>query len=128
MSSKKNKNKKPAASNSGFSFKSPFVIVLIVVVLLALAGGITAGVVMRGDDSGGTKGSAGIKLPAYASANTAPKGSEKAYTFALDYPEYLAAVPCYCGCGQSENHRSNLDCFIESRNGDKVLFDDHASY
>ena len=127
MSSKKNKSKKPAPKSSGFSLRSPFVIVLIIVVLLAAAGGITAGVVMRSGSSGGS-GSDDIKLPSYATSATAPKGAATAYKFALDHPEFLASVPCYCGCGVEANHRSNLDCFIKSRNGNDVSFDDHAAY
>ncbi|MBE0429079.1 MAG: hypothetical protein IBX61_04315 [Thermoleophilia bacterium] len=76
--------------------------------------------------NGGSDGS-GIKIPDYAYSPQAPKGADKAYQFAVDHPEYLAAVPCYCGCGDDRfGHVSNLDCFVKSRNGDDVLYDDHA--
>lgn len=106
------------------AFPSKFFIVLAVLA----AGGIAAGVIVGIMAAGGDGGSKEIKLPDYAYLPTAPRGAAQAYQFAVDSPEYLAAVPCYCGCGQLEGHTSNLDCFIKSREGDKVEFDDHASY
>lgn len=52
-----------------------------------------------------------------------------AYQFAVDKPAVLRALPCYCGCGLTSGHRSNLDCFIAGTQADgAVVFDDHASY
>ncbi len=69
-----------------------------------------------------------IQIPSWASAPGTPANSAKAYAFALERPDLLSQVPCYCGCGQSAGHKSNLDCFIKSRNGDNVTFDQHGSY
>ncbi len=52
-----------------------------------------------------------------------------AYPFAVDKPAVLKVLPCYCGCGLTSGHRSNLDCFIAGARADgTVVFDDHASY
>jgi Protein of unknown function with PCYCGC motif len=50
--------------------------------------------------------------------------TEAAYHYAIEHPEVVAWMPCYCGCGAME-HRSNLDCYLKA-NG--VRFDEHASY
>jgi len=51
-----------------------------------------------------------------------------AYQFAVDRPDVLMYLPCYCGCALHEGHRSNLDCFIKGIDGaGALLFDDHAS-
>lgn len=114
------KNKSNQAS--GKKSKSAFLVALAAVVAVVIAAGVVAAVTARsGQDE--------IKLPDYANSPTAPKDSAKAYRFALDNPEYLAAVPCYCGCGDmAAPHKSNLECYIKSRDGNKVEFDDHASY
>ena len=39
----------------------------------------------------------------------------QAYVFAARNPDVLEYVPCYCGCGNSDGHQSNVDCFVESR-------------
>ncbi|MDR7075086.1 hypothetical protein J2Y03_000074 [Neobacillus niacini] len=48
-------------------------------------------------------------LPDYV-LNTSEK-IEETYTMAATYPEVLASVPCFCGCGMI-GHESNLDCFV----------------
>ncbi|MCL6571405.1 MAG: PCYCGC domain-containing protein, partial [Bacillus sp. (in: Bacteria)] len=30
-------------------------------------------------------------------------------------------VPCYCGCGVSDGHKSNLDCFIDQFGNDNAV-------
>lgn len=37
--------------------------------------------------------------------------------------EVLAAIPCYCGCGQVQGHKSLKDCFFQEDGS----FGDHAS-
>lgn len=119
---------KPGARKGAAKSKLPpgFIAALIVIVAVGIAAGVVAGVMVnrRGDDSGGGS----LKPPEFAYASTAPKGAAKAYQFALDRPDLLSQVPCYCGCGQEAGHTSNLDCFVKSRNGNEVTFDDHASY
>ncbi len=64
-------------------------------------------------------------LPAYATSNPAVK---EAYLFAVDNPEALDGVNCYCGCMQHPHGgrihaRGLLDCFMRDGGG----FDEHAS-
>lgn len=52
-----------------------------------------------------------------------------AYTFALERPDVLRVLPCYCGCGLNAGHRNNLDCFVLGVDTKgQIAFDDHASY
>jgi hypothetical protein len=44
---------------------------------------------------------------------------QETYIMAATYPEVLASVPCYCGCGVSDGHESNLDCFVGQFGDDK---------
>lgn len=42
--------------------------------------------------------------------------------------EILQWMPCYCGCGESAGHRSNLNCFIrEVKEDGAVVWDDHGT-
>lgn len=52
----------------------------------------------------------------------------QAYVFAARNPDVLSYVPCYCGCGMSDGHQSNVDCFVESRapNGAVTEWDVHG--
>lgn len=38
----------------------------------------------------------------------------EAYQFAVDHPEVLDYIPCYCGCYEADGHISNTHCFVES--------------
>ncbi|MFO7315419.1 MAG: PCYCGC motif-containing (lipo)protein [Bacilli bacterium] len=49
------------------------------------------------------------------------------YKIALDYADVLKWIPCYCGCGETAGHRSNLDCFIAEIRDEEVLWDDHGT-
>jgi len=52
----------------------------------------------------------------------------EAYRYALERPDVIAWMPCYCGCAAMD-HRSNLDCFLRSRMaGGAVAFEEHASF
>lgn len=42
----------------------------------------------------------------------APATVHEAYGFALQYPNELAQVPCYCGCEEA-GHRNVRDCFVK---------------
>ncbi len=44
-----------------------------------------------------------------------PDLMRQAYIFAARHPEILDYVPCYCGCGQTDGHVGNTDCFVASR-------------
>ncbi len=52
----------------------------------------------------------------------------QAYVFAARNPDVLDYVPCYCGCGQTDGHVGNTDCFVESRapNGAVTEWDVHG--
>jgi hypothetical protein len=56
----------------------------------------------------------------------APSKVREAYQFAVENPDLLKQIPCYCGCG-GIGHISNYDCYIDEvePNG-SVKFDYHA--
>lgn len=62
--------------------------------------------------------------PAYTHVSTR---TEEAYHFALNHPEVLEWMPCYCGCG-GMGHGSNLDCYFEPQGNGSLVFEEHASY
>ena len=42
--------------------------------------------------------------------------------------EIIKWMPCYCGCGESVGHESNLNCFIQEVKSDGVIvWDDHGT-
>ncbi|MBI1874563.1 MAG: hypothetical protein HYZ58_12960 [Acidobacteria bacterium] len=47
------------------------------------------------------------------------------YQFAVRHPEVLDYVPCFCGCEHS-GHTANTDCFVRSREGGRIAWDDHG--
>ncbi|MGM7635287.1 PCYCGC motif-containing (lipo)protein [Bacillus sp. Hm123] len=49
------------------------------------------------------------------------------YLAAAENPEVLESMPCYCGCGDSAGHKSNLNCFVADINEEKVVWDDHGT-
>lgn len=51
-----------------------------------------------------------------------------AYVTASKLQDTLQYIPCYCGCGQSSGHKSNLECFIAGvREDGTVIWDDHGT-
>ncbi len=40
--------------------------------------------------------------------------TREAYQAALDIPEVLKQVQCYCGCQESAGHQSNYFCFTDT--------------
>ncbi|WP_336775220.1 PCYCGC motif-containing (lipo)protein [Paenibacillus sp. MMO-58] len=53
---------------------------------------------------------------------------QTAYSVAASVSEVLPYIPCYCGCGESAGHKSNLNCFINKINDDgSVVWDDHGT-
>lgn len=94
-------------------------------VILPLRGG-SGGV----DASGMTPAAGGntqtVALPAYAS--TGPSTVKEAYQFAVQRSDVLQWMPCYCGCGGHDGHRSNENCFVKARNGDgTITYDSHGA-
>ncbi len=50
-----------------------------------------------------------------------------AYKTAAKNQELLTYIPCYCGCGDSIQHKDNLDCFIkEIKENGEVVWDEHG--
>ncbi|MFV1948448.1 MAG: PCYCGC motif-containing (lipo)protein [Anaerolineales bacterium] len=57
---------------------------------------------------------------------SAPVAVQQAYQFAVNNPEVLKEIPCYCGCG-GMGHTSNYACYIkDDTSPDDLVFDGHA--
>jgi hypothetical protein len=56
----------------------------------------------------------------------ASRNTQIAYAFAVEHPDVLQWLPCYCGCA-GMGHRSNLDCFVQRHDASGVAFEEHAS-
>jgi hypothetical protein len=67
-------------------------------------------------------------LPDYVQ-NAAPE-VQAAYQFAIDHPEILKQIPCYCGCAKTLGHKHNLACYITAFNpaGSVAQYSAHAVY
>ncbi|MFC4807932.1 PCYCGC motif-containing (lipo)protein [Paenibacillus sp. GCM10023250] len=66
------------------------------------------------------------RLPAFL--DDQPSEVKAAYSIAASVHELLAYIPCYCGCGESAGHQSNLNCFIHEMQADgSVIWDDHGT-
>lgn len=61
------------------------------------------------------------ELPDYV-LNTSEKIKDT-YIMAATYPQVLASVPCYCGCGTIDGHKSNLDCFVDQFGEDQNVLE-----
>lgn len=48
---------------------------------------------------------------------------QETYAMAAKDPDALAAVPCYCGCGKTNGHKSNLDCFVKNIGSNKEVLE-----
>lgn len=47
----------------------------------------------------------------------------EAYQFAVEHPEVLDYMPCYCGCYEEDGHTSNTNCFVDNVKGNTVTLD-----
>ncbi|WP_252504606.1 PCYCGC domain-containing protein [Sporosarcina sp. Marseille-Q4943] len=57
-----------------------------------------------------------------------PEDMRLVYQMAASAEDILAYMPCYCGCGESAGHGSNLNCFVdEIREDGSVVWDDHGT-
>lgn len=66
-----------------------------------------------------------VPLPDFVARRAPPV--QEAYVYAVQHPEVLSHMPCYCGC-ISVGHHSNADCFVDERLGDgTVRYDPHGS-
>ena len=76
---------------------------------------------------GGSNGEKGpeVKYPEFV--QSAVPQVKEAYTFAVEHPEVLSYIPCYCGCSE-QGHSSNEECFVAERRSDgTVVFDQHGA-
>jgi hypothetical protein len=64
----------------------------------------------------------GQSLPEYVLASDA--NTQMAYQFAVDRPDVMMWMVCYCGCGDHAGHKSALNCFV--KDGGKG-FDSHGA-
>jgi protein-disulfide isomerase len=93
-----------------------------------LVGAQPYGVIAKAIDAAlATDTSASIALELPPEIRQLPPEVQEAYRFALDNPEVLEVIPCYCGCG-SVGHMNNRMCYVRSESADgQVVFDDHAA-
>ena len=57
-----------------------------------------------------------------------PEEMRLVYQVAGTATEIIEWMPCYCGCGESAEHGSNMNCFIdEIREDGSVVWDDHST-
>lgn len=57
-----------------------------------------------------------------------PEDMQLVYQVAASASDVLTYMPCYCGCGESAGHGSNLNCFVdEIREDGSVVWDDHGT-
>ncbi|CAG7643926.1 hypothetical protein PAESOLCIP111_04581 [Paenibacillus solanacearum] len=57
-----------------------------------------------------------------------PEPIRVVYQAAGQATELLQWIPCFCGCGESAGHQSNLNCFIQKKNTDgSIVWDDHGT-
>lgn len=93
---------------------------------MAPEGGSAATMATRNDDMPMAGASvAWTGRPAYVRANAA---TEEAYAFAIQHPQIVGWMPCFCGC-EAMDHGSNLDCYFKpGQPGDKPVFEEHASF
>ncbi|PYI57119.1 PCYCGC motif-containing (lipo)protein [Paenibacillus flagellatus] len=57
-----------------------------------------------------------------------PEEMRTAYRLAAETVDTLQWIPCYCGCGESASHKSNVNCFIKEMGSDgSVTWDDHGT-
>lgn len=66
------------------------------------------------------------ELPSFLDGK--PEDMRLVYQVAGKATEILEYMPCYCGCGESAGHGSNMNCFLdEVREDGSVVWDDHGT-
>ena len=57
----------------------------------------------------------------------APAEVKTLYEFQITHGELMKYMPCYCGCGKADGHKSNRDCYVQKVNADgSVVLDSMA--
>lgn len=97
----------------------------IAVVVIVLAGAVIGVIKLR--QPSGDLNPEEYDLPAFVYDFTTPAGTPDAYAAATKYADDFSQIPCYCGCARDPGHKSLLDCFISSRNGDNIGYDSHGA-
>jgi len=65
-------------------------------------------------------------LPEFLGGQPAPV--RQVYQLAAQNTDLLQGIPCYCGCGDSAGHTSNMNCFVHEKKKDgSVVWDDHGT-
>ncbi|WP_042165391.1 PCYCGC motif-containing (lipo)protein [Paenibacillus gorillae] len=116
------------------------ILALLSLVLLSACGGNNGGSpnnehAGHGNDGHGSHAVNGDLQEETASAAVLPKfldGQSEdmriVYQAAGQAADLLEWIPCFCGCGESANHKSNLNCFIaELKDNGSVVWDDHGT-
>ncbi|MBE1552979.1 PCYCGC motif-containing (lipo)protein [Sporosarcina limicola] len=66
------------------------------------------------------------KLPVFL--DDKPENMRLVYQVAGTAADIIKWMPCYCGCGESAGHGSNMNCFIdEIREDGSIVWDDHGT-
>ena len=61
-----------------------------------------------------------------AAYRAAAEPTREAYRYAIDRPDVLRWMPCFCGC-VNDGHESNVDCFVRIRlEAGRVVLDPHG--
>jgi hypothetical protein len=106
--------------------------IFLIIVLLAMSMSVScdrgesksSGDKLRPYTTAGTKAASNIAYPSYVNSEVLD-----GYEFAIARPEVLKFMPCYCGCGLTQKHASNLECYILGvDNNGGVVFTDHATF
>ena len=122
------------SQQSGTGLLAGLVTMLAVAVAVALAGLGVIYLVAGGSGSGSPKTAAPAStddggsgaLPGYVMA--ASEDVRMAYQYAMDRPDMMMWMPCYCGCGEHSGHKSAKNCFIkEGSTATNVQFDEHGA-
>lgn len=57
-----------------------------------------------------------------------PEDMVTIYKAAAKSKDILESIPCYCGCGESADHKNNYDCFVaENKKDGSIVWDDHGT-
>jgi hypothetical protein len=52
---------------------------------------------------------------------------KRLYEFQITHGEVTRYMPCFCGCGQTDGHRNNRDCYVQQVHADgSVVLDSMA--
>lgn len=82
------------------------------IIAILVLGGI-AWISLR-DASSSSEDSSASKIAQTLDPTSFTGKTRDAYQAALDVPEVLEQIPCYCGCMQNNGHKNNLFCFKDS--------------